>query len=69
MGLIEHVFAVKTRILPEEHPSILVSLHELAHVYLKYRQISKAMCLIKHVVAVQIIILPEEHLSRLKPQH
>ncbi|KAJ6105164.1 hypothetical protein N7523_010238 [Penicillium sp. IBT 18751x] len=53
----------------EEHPSRLVSQHELARAYLFNGQIKQAVELLEHVVAVQERTLNEEHPSRLASQH
>jgi tetratricopeptide (TPR) repeat protein len=67
--LLEHVVAVKEKVLAEEYPSRLASQHELARAYKADGQVQKAVELLEHVVAVKAKVLAEEHPSRLTSQH
>ena len=63
--LLEHVVAVKEKVLAEDHPNRLASQHVLAGAYQADGQVQKAVELLEHVVAVKEKVLAEEHPSRL----
>ncbi|KAF5269078.1 hypothetical protein FOXYS1_10 [Fusarium oxysporum] len=67
--LLEHVVAVRTTALAENHPDRLTSQHALAMVYRDNGQIKEAVKLLEHVVAVGKATLAENHPSRLASQH
>jgi tetratricopeptide (TPR) repeat protein len=67
--LLEHVVAVKEKVLAEEHPSRLASQHALAGAYQADGQVQKAVQLLEHIVRVEEKVLAEEHPSRLASQH
>jgi tetratricopeptide (TPR) repeat protein len=67
--LLEHVVAVREKVLAEEHPDRLASQHALAGAYEADGQVKKAVELLEHVVAVQEKVLAEEHPDRLASQH
>ncbi|PVH93672.1 TPR-like protein [Periconia macrospinosa] len=67
--LLEHVVAVREKVLAEEHPSRLASQHVLAIVYKADGQVKKALELLEHVVTVREKALAEEHPDRLTSQH
>ncbi|KAH8726009.1 hypothetical protein GQ44DRAFT_706271 [Phaeosphaeriaceae sp. PMI808] len=67
--LLEHVVAVKAKLLKEEHPDRLASQHELASAYRVNGQVKEAVELLEHVVAVGAKVLKEEHPDRLASQH
>ncbi|KAF2452259.1 hypothetical protein BDY21DRAFT_375692 [Lineolata rhizophorae] len=50
--LLEHVVAVKEKVLAEEHPSPLASRHSLAIAYQANGQVQKAVELPEHAVAL-----------------
>jgi tetratricopeptide (TPR) repeat protein len=67
--LLEHVVAIRERVLAEDHPNRLASQHELASAYQANEQIEKAVRLLEHVVAISERELTEDHPDRLHSQH
>ena len=61
--LLEHVVAVRKKVLVEEHPSRLASQHGLAIAYQADGQVRKAVELLEQVVAIRNKVLVEEHLD------
>ena len=59
----------RDRNLAEDHPSRLLSQHELARAYQANGQIKEAVKLLERVVAIQAEVLAEDHPSRLASQH
>ncbi|RAO73453.1 uncharacterized protein BHQ10_009465 [Talaromyces amestolkiae] len=66
---IEHVVAVREKVLTEDHPDRLASEHVLAIVYHADGQLEAAVKLLEHVVAVKEKALTEDHPSRMESQH
>ncbi|OCK97238.1 uncharacterized protein K441DRAFT_548228, partial [Cenococcum geophilum 1.58] len=63
--LLEHVVAVRKRVLAEEHPDQLISQHKLASAYQANGQVKKAVELLEHIAAIDAKVLAEEHPNRL----
>jgi hypothetical protein len=63
--LLEHVVAVREKVLAEEHPDRLASQHELAGAYRADGQVQRAVELLEHVVAVKARFLRDDYPSRL----
>jgi hypothetical protein len=63
--LLEHVVAVREKVLAEEHPDRLASQHALAMAYRADRQLQKAVELLEHVVAVKAQSLRDDRPSLL----
>ncbi|KAF2628862.1 hypothetical protein BU25DRAFT_409876 [Macroventuria anomochaeta] len=68
VDLLEHVVAVREKVLAEDHPSRLHSQHELARAYQADGQVPKAVKLLEAVVEVREKILLPEHPDRLASQ-
>ena len=66
--LLEHVVAMRKKLLAEKHPDRLASKHELARAYRSDGQVKKAVELLEHVVVVRVKVLAEEHSDRLTSQ-
>ena len=66
--LLEHVVAIKERVLAEDHPVRLASQHNLASAYRANGQVKDAVRLLKHVVAIRERVLAEDHPDRLASQ-
>ena len=64
----EHVVAIAERLLPPDHPDILISQHDLAIVYLSHGKFKAAIELLEHAVKVRNV-LAEDHPNRLASQH
>ncbi|KOC13590.1 kinesin light chain, partial [Aspergillus flavus AF70] len=67
--LLEHVVAIQSEVLVDDHPSQLASQHVLAIAYEANGQIKEAVKLLEHVIAIQSEVLAEDHPSRLASQH
>ncbi|GAB7336313.1 hypothetical protein MBLNU13_g09056t1 [Cladosporium sp. NU13] len=71
--LLEHVVAIRERVLAEDHPHRLTSQGVLAVVYQANGQVKEAVKeavrLLEHVVAIKERVLAEDHPSRLASQH
>jgi tetratricopeptide (TPR) repeat protein len=67
--LLEHVVAIRERVLAEDHPDRLASQHELARAYEANGQVKDAVQLLEHVVAIEGQVLVQDHPSRLASQH
>nr|POF14119.1 nephrocystin-3 [Quercus suber] len=67
--LLEHVVAIRDRVLAEGHPSRLVSQHALAGAYQANGQVKEAVQLLEHVVAIEARVLAEDHPQRLASPH
>jgi tetratricopeptide (TPR) repeat protein len=67
--LLEHVVAVREKVLAEEQYDRLASQHALAQAYEADGQVQKAIELLEHVVAVREKVQAEEHPDRLASQH
>jgi tetratricopeptide (TPR) repeat protein len=67
--LLEHVVAIKERVLAEDHPDRLASQHELARAYQANGQVKDAVWLLDHVVVIQERVLAEDHPDRLASLH
>ncbi|KAJ3331554.1 hypothetical protein HDU93_009619, partial [Gonapodya sp. JEL0774] len=67
--LLEHVVAVQSTILAEDHPYRLKSQNNLALAYEANGQVGKAVTLLEHVVAVHERVLAEDHPDRLTSQN
>jgi hypothetical protein len=67
--LLEHVVAIRERVLAEDHPSRLASQHQLACAYQANGQVKDAVRLLEHVVAIEGRVLAEDHPDQLTSQH
>ena len=67
--LLEHVVAIRERVLAEDHPSRLGSQYELARAYKANGQVKDAVRLLENVVAIEERVLEEDHPDRLASQH
>ncbi|GMG36498.1 unnamed protein product [Aspergillus oryzae] len=65
LKLLEHVVAIRTEVLAEDHPDRLASQHVLAIAYQANGQIKEAVKLLEHVVAIESEVLAEDHPDRL----
>jgi hypothetical protein len=63
--LLEHVVAVREKVVAEQHPDRLASQHVLAMAYQADEQVQKAVELLEHVVAIEAHTLHVGHPSRL----
>jgi len=68
VSLLEHVVAIRERMVAATDPDRLASQHELAIAYQANGQVKDAVRLLEHVVAVEKRALAEDHLDRLSSQ-
>lgn len=68
VGLLEHVVAIRAKMVAATDPDRLASQHELAIAYQANGQVKDAVRLLEHVVAVEKRVLAEDHLDRLASQ-
>jgi tetratricopeptide (TPR) repeat protein len=67
--LLQHVVAIRERVLAEDHPDRLASQGVLASAYLANEQIEKAVRLREYVTRIREQELAEDHPDRLHSQH
>src|SRR5204863_424631 len=60
---------IKKTVLAEDHPSQLVSQHELAMAYHANGQVKEAVQLLEHVVKIKKTVLAEDHPDQLASQN
>ncbi|KAL9065051.1 MAG: hypothetical protein Q9161_008470 [Pseudevernia consocians] len=65
---LEHVVKIRGK-LPKDHPSRLVSQHELAAAYNANGQVEEAIKLLEHIIEIQKEKMVEDHPFRLASQH
>jgi tetratricopeptide (TPR) repeat protein len=66
--LLEHVVAIRKRVLAEDHPDRLASQAMLASAYQANGQVKDAVRLLEHVIAIEKRVLAEDHPDRLASQ-
>jgi tetratricopeptide (TPR) repeat protein len=69
LELLEHVVAIREKVLEENHPHRLASQHVLATACIDDGQVKKAVELLEHVVAIKENSQEENHPHRLASQH
>jgi len=69
VALLEHVVAIRSKILAEDQQDWLASQHSLAGAYQANGEVPKAVELLEHVVGIRSRTLAEDHPDRLTSQH
>jgi hypothetical protein len=67
--LLEHVVAIRERMLAEDHPDRLASQAVLASAYQANGKVKDAVRMLEHVVAIREQVLSDYHPDRQTSQH